>query len=100
MSARYEPFKRELIVRWVPNPLKDSAATFLWGPRQTGKTTLLREQLPDALFYDLLDSDLNADLTVRPSRQHLGVEFGYADALANLASVVDIEWDLEERIEP
>ena len=68
MSARFEPFKRELTVRWVPNPLKGSAATFLWGPRQTGKTTLLRQQLPDALYYDLLDTDLSADLTVRPRR--------------------------------
>ena len=68
MSARFEPFKRDLTIRWVPNPLKGSAATFLWGPQANGQNTLLREQLPDALFYDLLDTDLNADLTVRPHR--------------------------------
>ncbi len=27
---------------------------FLWGPRQTGKSTLLRQRFPDALYYDLL----------------------------------------------
>jgi predicted AAA+ superfamily ATPase len=27
---------------------------FLWGPRQTGKSTLLRERFPDAPYYDLL----------------------------------------------
>lgn len=43
-----------------------SAAAFLWGPRQTGKTTLLRQNLPDAAYYDLLDSDLRAELSVRP----------------------------------
>ena len=29
---------------------------FLWGPRQTGKSTLLRELFPHALTYDLLSS--------------------------------------------
>ena len=27
---------------------------FLFGPRQTGKTFLLRDQFPDAPFYNLL----------------------------------------------
>ena len=31
---------------------------FLWGPRQTGKTSLLREQFPDSIFIDLLKTDL------------------------------------------
>jgi predicted AAA+ superfamily ATPase len=30
---------------------------FLWGPRQTGKTTLLRQTYPDALWIDLLKAD-------------------------------------------
>src|SRR4030042_921237 len=30
---------------------------FLWGPRQTGKSTLLRTLFPDAMVYDLLLSD-------------------------------------------
>lgn len=30
---------------------------FLWGPRQTGKTTLLREAYPDAFRIDLLQAD-------------------------------------------
>jgi len=29
---------------------------FLWGPRQTGKSTLLRTLFPDAPAYDLLSS--------------------------------------------
>ncbi|MEK7384000.1 MAG: hypothetical protein AAB262_12045, partial [Elusimicrobiota bacterium] len=28
---------------------------FLFGPRGTGKSTLLKENFPDALFVDLLD---------------------------------------------
>ncbi len=30
---------------------------FLWGPRQTGKSTLLRKEFPEAIVYDLLLSD-------------------------------------------
>lgn len=30
---------------------------FLWGPRQTGKTTLLRSAYPDAFWIDLLKAD-------------------------------------------
>lgn len=31
-------------------------SAFLWGPRQTGKTTLLLERFPQSQFYDLLDT--------------------------------------------
>ena len=31
---------------------------FLWGPRQTGKTTLLKQRYPDALWLDLLKADV------------------------------------------
>jgi predicted AAA+ superfamily ATPase len=34
--------------------LAQRQSCFLWGPRQTGKSTLLRERFPDALYYDLL----------------------------------------------
>lgn len=36
------------------NPVK---SFFLWGPRQTGKTTLLKKCYPDALRIDLLKTD-------------------------------------------
>jgi len=39
---------------------------FLFGGRQTGKTTLLRQQFPDALFFDLLDSNVRRRLQQRP----------------------------------
>jgi predicted AAA+ superfamily ATPase len=41
---------------------------FLLGPRQTGKTTLVRHQLPRARVYDLLDSAVYLALSQRPGR--------------------------------
>jgi predicted AAA+ superfamily ATPase len=32
-------------------------SAFLWGARQTGKSTLLKQLFPDALYYDLLLSE-------------------------------------------
>ena len=41
---------------------------FLLGPRGTGKTTWLRERLPDAHFVNLLQPDRYRELTTRPER--------------------------------
>jgi predicted AAA+ superfamily ATPase len=41
---------------------------FLLGPRQTGKTTLIRHQLPEAVVYDLLDSSVFLSLSQNPGR--------------------------------
>ncbi len=39
---------------------------FLFGPRATGKSTLIRTQLPEARVYDLLDAQVLARLARRP----------------------------------
>jgi len=39
---------------------------FLFGPRGVGKTTWLKEVLPDASFFDLLDSSLFLELSRNP----------------------------------
>lgn len=39
---------------------------FLFGPRMTGKSTLLRSELPDAVYLDLLDAELFRRLSARP----------------------------------
>ncbi len=41
---------------------------FLWGSRQTGKSTLLKMLFPKAIVYDLLRSDLRMSLQLHPSR--------------------------------
>ncbi|MBM3756583.1 MAG: ATP-binding protein [Acidobacteria bacterium] len=46
---------------------------FLFGPRQTGKTTYLRQELPHAVFYNLLETNVFRELSNRPEliRQRL-----------------------------
>ncbi len=50
------------MIRTLPRLLKiklpKGQSAFLWGPRKTGKTTLLRAAFPDSLSYDLLQTDL------------------------------------------
>ena len=40
---------------------------FLFGPRGVGKSTWLRKALPDAFFFDLLDSSLYLELSQKPN---------------------------------
>ena len=42
---------------------------FLFGPRQTGKSTLVRRTFPEAAFYDLLEADTFRQLSTNP--EHL-----------------------------
>ncbi len=46
---------------------------FLFGPRQTGKSTLLQTLFPQAKFYDLLEADTFRELSAAPEliRQRL-----------------------------
>ena len=55
----------ELVSRFFRIP---DRSCFLFGPRGTGKTTLLRSRLPDALYLDLLDPPLHRSLEARPER--------------------------------
>ncbi len=41
---------------------------FLFGPRQTGKTSLIEHTLKDCVVYNLLDSDIYLSLNQRPAR--------------------------------
>ena len=94
-------FPRELKIRPVDNPITGSSAVFLWGPRQTGKTTLMRERFPDAMFYDLLDSDLSARLSIRPALLkeevlELEPERVVIDEVQKVPSLLDeVHWLLE-----
>lgn len=67
---------------WTPRALDLSAriakrSCFLLGPRQTGKTSLVRATLKDARVYDLLDSAVYLALSHHPGR--LAEELGPND---------------------
>jgi predicted AAA+ superfamily ATPase len=44
----------------------EGESIFFWGPRQTGKSTLLKELFPEALWFDLLLSDVYNRLLISP----------------------------------
>jgi predicted AAA+ superfamily ATPase len=66
-------------------PAAGTETFFLWGPRQTGKTTLLQATFPDAVWIDLLKAEeyrryvqnpeaLREELAVRPSVRQVVVD--------------------------
>lgn len=48
-------------------PLRPAESFFLWGPRQTGKSSLLRATYPDAIWIDLLRTDDFIRYRTRPA---------------------------------
>ena len=46
--------------------LVEERSVFLFGPRQTGKSTLVRQTFPDAAVYDLLEADTFRQLSIHP----------------------------------
>ncbi len=58
----------KLFNRIIDLSLPKGQSTFLWGPRKTGKTTLLLEKFPKSLRYDLLQTDVFLRLSKEPFR--------------------------------
>ncbi len=56
-------FKRSLKL-----PLNGSQSVFLFGPRGTGKSYWLRNNLPSATYIDLLDTNIRFDLEANPNK--------------------------------
>ena len=48
----------------IDNKLEDSI--FLFGARQNGKSTFLRQKFPDSIYIDLLDTTLKGRFSRRP----------------------------------
>ena len=55
-------FQRRLTIEL---PQRQSA--FLWGARQTGKSTFVKDRFPHSLFIDLLGAELFLELSKKPS---------------------------------
>ena len=63
--------------RLLKKPLESRKSFFLFGPRGTGKTTWLKQQLPEALFINLLQSEFYNPLSANPGRIREHIPPGY-----------------------
>ena len=94
-------FKRSLVL-----PPSGEETFFLWGPRQTGKTTLLRQAYGDGFWVDLLRSEEFRRYSARPEalREELaalsttaGVQV-VIDEVQKVPSLLDeVHWLIENR---
>ena len=75
-------FDRSLV---LPQP--GSETFFLWGPRQAGKSTLLRGCYPDAYWVDLLKSEVFRRYLDHP--EYLRQELAASATLAGRQTVID-----------
>ncbi len=57
----------------------ENKSFFLFGPRGTGKTTWVKSAFPDALYLDLLESELYNDLLANPQRLEQLIRPGFND---------------------
>ena len=53
-------------VRSLGIDLPPRQSAFLWGPRKTGKSTLLRQLFPNSAHFDLLETQLLLEWTRAP----------------------------------
>ena len=60
-------------------PLSGVETFFLWGPRQTGKTTLLKQRYPQGRWINLLRSDEFRRYATRPELLRLEIEADPSD---------------------
>ena len=79
------------------------ATFFLWGPRQTGKSTLLGTEFPDVPWVDLLRPETyrrylqNPELLVDEQRRH-GRDFIVIDEVQKVPALLDaVHWLIEHR---
>ena len=94
-------FKRALAL-----PPSGTETFFLWGPRQTGKSTLLRAAYPEGRWIDLLKADEYRRYASRPELLRQEVEAEGADASRQIvideiqkapALLDEVHWLIENR---
>jgi predicted AAA+ superfamily ATPase len=97
----------QLIPRRLRLELPKRQSAFLWGPRKTGKTTLLRAAFPRSIVFDFLQTDLALAMTRRPSllRERLLARSAeelrepvILDEVQKVPAVLDeVQWLIENR---
>ena len=72
------------------------SSIFLFGGRQTGKTTILRQQFPNAIFFDLLNTSVKSRLQRRPVLLYETLKDKPADTLVIIDEIPEIPELLNE----
>lgn len=93
-------FTRKLIL-----PARPKESFFLWGPRQSGKSMLLKSRYPEARWFDLLLTDQYLELRDKPSllreqllyeRQQAKSPFVVIDEIQKVPMLLDeVHWLIE-----
>lgn len=90
--------------RQIKLPPPSTESFFLWGPRQTGKSTLLKHTYPEAVWVDLLKADEFRRYTQHPERlrEELlakpGCPFVVIDEIQKVPALLDeVHWLIENR---
>src|SRR5258708_30761829 len=65
--------------RLLERPLKNNQSFFLFGPRGTGKTAWIRENVPEALYIDLLETEAFVNLLAHPEKLEQMIPPGFKD---------------------
>ena len=87
-------------------PASGEDSFFLWGPRQTGKTTLLKQCYPDARWLDLLKADEFGRYAANPERLREEIEVDglppggqvVIDEVQKVPALLDeVHWLIENR---
>jgi predicted AAA+ superfamily ATPase len=93
----------EYIQRAILLPFSGKETFFLWGSRQTGKSTLLRQLYPDAFWIDLLKSEEYRRYMERPEllREEIalkGAGFVVIDEIQKVPSLLnEVHWLYENK---
>ena len=77
------------------NEIKDGSI-FLFGARQTGKTTALEQQFKNAIFFDLLDGDLKRRFRERPALLFELLQDKTADIIVVIDEIAEVPELLNE----
>jgi predicted AAA+ superfamily ATPase len=90
--------------RALPLPKRPAQTFFLWGPRQAGKTSLLRATYPEAHRIDLLETDSFAKYASAPHRLREELRartdhpFTIIDEVQKVPALLDeVHWLIENR---
>ncbi len=75
-----------MFTRALQIPLEQRKSFFLFGPRGTGKTTGVTQRVTDALYINLLRSDLYLPRSVNPAHLRALIRERPADAPARRGS--------------